>query len=422
MTGARVLLVSHDASRTGAPKVALLVARALGQEGHRVSILSSRPGPLVDELAGVAPTRVEPFYRVRRRLWLHRLLAPLALVVDTALATWSILLRRPQLVYINSTSAAVYIRPALWLGCRVVLHAHESGVVADGFVRRVGASGLLPRVSLVACSPSVQAELCRLTGRSPDEVVLVPSVPDLAEVFEKAGASLVPYPDRDPDAVVVGACGSVEHRKGIDLWLRARAGVPLTVSGRPVSFVWVGSLTDPPAVLPPGVSLLGPTANPYPHLARFDVMTLPSRDDPFPLVVLEAMALGTPVVAFDVGGVADQVGPAGVLIAPGDVTAFAAAVSELVHDAARRTALGDAAAERVRTVWSAETFREQVRDVVESGLRPVRSRPGPSATEASRSRARRCPDPFTSPGAVAEQDPVTGTLVVAHDVRDAHEA
>ena len=65
---------------------------------------------------------------------------------------------------------------------------------------------------------------------------------------------------------------------------------------------------------PAVVEFVGPRANPYPHMRRFDVATLPSRDDPFPLVVLEAMLLGTPVVAFAVGSVADQIGSAGVIV------------------------------------------------------------------------------------------------------------
>ena len=100
-------------------------------------------------------------------------------------------------------------------------------------------------------------------------------------------------------------------------------------------------------------------------MARFDIATLPSRDDPFPLVVLEAMALGKPVVAFAVGGVPDQIGSGGVVVEPGDVDAFAAAIVNLVSDRGLRQELGDSARVRVETVYSVERFRSAVVAVVE---------------------------------------------------------
>src|SRR5690606_32807144 len=115
----------------------------------------------------------------------------------------------------------------------------------------------------------------------------------------------------------VGAVGSVGHRKGTDLWLQVAALVQECESVPETTFVWIGDLPDdfaPDSF--PGVEFTGPLANPYPLIAEFDVLTLPSRDDPFPLVVLEAMLLGTPVVAFDVGSVRDQVGDGGTVVAP----------------------------------------------------------------------------------------------------------
>ena len=47
----RVLLVTHEASRSGAPRVAVLVARALVEQGHSVRVLSRAPGPLLADFA-----------------------------------------------------------------------------------------------------------------------------------------------------------------------------------------------------------------------------------------------------------------------------------------------------------------------------------------------------------------------------------
>ena len=70
--------------------------------------------------------------------------------------------------------------------------------------------------------------------------------------------------------------------------------------------------------------------------------------------IIEAMAAGRPVVCTAVGGVPDLVRPGtGVLVTPADDAAFAGAVSALLADPVRRTALGAAAREAVYPAYDA---------------------------------------------------------------------
>ncbi len=119
-------------------------------------------------------------------------------------------------------------------------------------------------------------------------------------------------------------------------------------------------------MLPRTVEFGGPSDNPYAHMRRFDVATLPSRDDPFPLVVLESMLVGTPVVAFDVGGVRQQIGDTGILVPPGDVAQFADALVTLLTDDSLRRRLGAAAQDRVKTVYSAQAFAINVSGLLDT--------------------------------------------------------
>ena len=357
----RVLLVSHEASRTGAPRIAALVGRGLVEQGHRVRIVSQRPGPLVADFAGISPTRVTPMWRVLRRLWSQpgRARARLAGLLEVGTALVVIAAHRPDVVYVNSTSSAGYVRAAAILGRPAVLHVHESGEVLRGFLDRIGIDGLPPgRVRLVACSPSVVDALVAI-GAPREDVDLLLSIPDATRVLATAPARS-PSPSRaalPAKPVVIGCVGAIEHRKGVDLWLQVAS--LLLASARPGSlrFVWVGD-GEPPAEAARlrDVEFTGHSANPTSAMADFDIMTLPSRDDPFPLVVMEAMLLGKPVVAFDVGGVAHQLGDAGVLVPREDVGAFAHAVAGLSADAPRRQELGLRASERASTVFSWERF------------------------------------------------------------------
>ncbi len=286
--------------------------------------------------------------------------------MDSAVAASTILRHRPDLVYVNSVAAAAYLRPARWLGRRVILHVHESGAVTSEFLSKTGAAAELVRVHLVACSPSTHRDLTEITGLEPESIELLPSVPDDAEVATRAEETAeMPKP---AGQLIVGACGAVEPRKGADLWVEMASSILASSStDHDVRFVWVGQ-DDPGARgnLPPAVEFIGQRKNPYSYMSQFDIFTLPSRDDPFPLVVLEAMLLGLPVVAFDVGGVRAQVGDAGIVVPAGDTVAFAGAVRRLLGDEQERVELAVAARQRAQSSFSTKAFSETLNRIVQS--------------------------------------------------------
>ena len=98
-------------------------------------------------------------------------------------------------------------------------------------------------------------------------------------------------------------------------------------------------------------------------MAASDVVTHCSTyPDPFPGVVLQAMAVGKAVVASDVGGPREQIedGMSGLLIPPDDPDMLADAICSLLGDPARRAALGEAAALRVASAFSTDSFYRQL--------------------------------------------------------------
>lgn len=85
------------------------------------------------------------------------------------------------------------------------------------------------------------------------------------------------------------------------------------------------------------------------HLAAADMFVWPAVNEAFGMALLEAQASGVPVIAGRSGGVGDIVADTatGLLTAPGDADAFAAAVRALAVDPARRTRYGAAARQKV---------------------------------------------------------------------------
>lgn len=89
--------------------------------------------------------------------------------------------------------------------------------------------------------------------------------------------------------------------------------------------------------------------------ASHDIFVLPSLVEGMPLSLLEAMALGMPVVTTSTGGMLDMIadGVDGLLVAPADSEALAAAVVRVVKSAELRSRIGRAAREKVRNqTWS----------------------------------------------------------------------
>lgn len=91
-------------------------------------------------------------------------------------------------------------------------------------------------------------------------------------------------------------------------------------------------------------------------LGASDILVLPSFAEGVPVVLMEAMAAGLPVVATPVGGISELVGPeSGVLVPPADAEALAAALRSLLADADLRAGMGRAGRARVIVDFDSQT-------------------------------------------------------------------
>ena len=153
------------------------------------------------------------------------------------------------------------------------------------------------------------------------------------------------------NAVVVGGCGNAEWRKGVDLFLLVARQV---LNTRPDTyFVWVGvhesgeeaqrlrydldrmNMAGRVHLLPPGGNYLN-------YVACFNLFLLTSREDPYPLVILEAGLNRNPVLCFaQSGGSPDYVGTdTGCLVPYLDLSAMADVIARLANDETERKRLG----------------------------------------------------------------------------------
>ena len=247
-------------------------------------------------------------------------------------------------------------------GPPAVLYAHE--IVPEG-LKGTLAGRLARRADRVATVSQAAADALRRKGIEAAVVhPAAPAAPGLPGVTKR-------------DRLVVGTLGTVCRRKGSDLFLAAAREVAVQHDG--IEFRMAGNVVMGgerrwaeqvlAAAARDGVRHK-PDVETFAELADWDIFVLPSRGDPFPLAVLEAMAAGLPVVGTRVDGIPEQLGhDAGLLVEPEDAGAIAAAVLRLARSSELRASLGAAARRRVESRFTLDEQATGLERVYRAALR-----------------------------------------------------
>ncbi|MFD1931906.1 glycosyltransferase family 4 protein [Nonomuraea mangrovi] len=352
-------LLLHAYGTGGTIRTVLTQAGWMAAAGHEVEIVTAvrrrtRPGfafpegvkvrTLVDQRAGVRPPQLQA--RVLRRLRGH--VVPrgepaagyFTPEVEAAVAAW-----------LRGLTGGILVttRPALNL-----LAARH----ASGLVRMIAQE----HMNLASHRPAVQKAIRRGYRRFDAVTVLTETDRSHYETV-MPGARIIRIPnavhpmEREPAdhaSTSVIAAGRLVPQKGFDLLIPAfvkatenRPDWRLRLYGTGPKQAELVTLAEPAASR---VALMGRTGAFHQELAASSLYVLSSRFEGLPMVMIEAMAHGLPVVAFDC-----PTGPGevithdvdGVLVPPQDVEALARAIAELIDDEPRRRRLG---AQAVRTV------------------------------------------------------------------------
>lgn len=177
-------------------------------------------------------------------------------------------------------------------------------------------------------------------------------------------------PEFGPDCFNLAAVGRLEPVKALHLAieaLRAR-GLPQNVhlhivgAGRCESELRMRSEA---AGVAARVHFLGFRRDACNFIAHCDALLMPSLHEGLPYTLLEAMALGTPVIASRVGGLAEviQDNATGLLVPPDDAAALADAIRRLIADPSLRARLGEEARRVQRAKYSLESMAGSYLDV-----------------------------------------------------------
>jgi len=374
----RILYVNHTGQVSGAEKILLSILRGLDHTRYEPYVLCPPQGELAREVRALGAEWLPwPVLRARFTWRPDHVLQGIA-----SLCAAVISLRRqlrtvdPNLIHANSVRAGIAAsmaaigtrKPVIWhvhdtlprhpvsTAIRIIAHlTRNTRVVAVSHATAKRFSGLLPFGTRVRTIYN-GVDLNRFSvGRS----------------GQSAFREHIGVPEDD---FLVCSIGQICARKGlrelVDAMRQIHPQAPnmhLAIVGKVVfqheeAYLHELCADVKEAGLEGCVHLTGELANVSPALQAADLLVLNSRDEPFGLVLIEAMASGTPVLATRVGGVPEIVSDSenGWLIANGDTAALSSKLLDLSQDRSALTRVAQTAHRTTCPQFSLERFQNEL--------------------------------------------------------------
>ncbi len=385
----KILFLNHVATVSGAEASLLDTVMALDRVRHEPVVMLPGPGRLSEFLAHARiRTEFMPLCRFRKTSNPLLLLGYLFQVL-TGARRLARFIRREQvdLLHANSNTAQVYAGlAARWAGIPCVWHCRdlvELGVLGKWMAAHATA--------IVAISTAVKRQLCQY-GPEVKITVIHNGIDGVAFQTGADGPAVRREWGVKENAFLVGMAGQLVPWKNHALFLKAAGTIAAAVPE--ARFLIVGAnLFDPGSGYEAGLRALAREAGLEERLifsgyrtdmnsvlAGLDLLIHPADREPLGRVILEAMALGKPVIAVNAGGPAEIIhsGIDGVLVPPGDDEALAETAMALWRDKDKAARLGVAARERIRRDFSSRAHVEKIEALYDTLLgggaagRPIR--------------------------------------------------
>lgn len=374
------ILILHSSSDLyGASKILISTVQVFNKDGHEVLVVLTEDGPLVRELQQMGANVVFIRLGILRRKYktpmgiLNRLL-----VMRKAYFSIKQLIKQRNitLVYSNTTAVLIGAFVAKKLNIKHIWHVHEIlenpkwlylflGVILNKFSTKVIVVSEAVKKSWVKYVPVKKLQL-------------IYSGIDYSPYFITSRKLKTTLGIED-DVTVIGMIGRVHFWKGQDYFLRIAAELNKRISG--IKFVLIGDAYPGNEFLYEKIDHLIKVGNlesvvidlgyrsDVPELLQgFDIFILPSTlPDPFPTVLLEAMASAIPVVATRQGGAMEMIEEniSGCLIELNAPFEASLQIENLIGNKTLRKQMGEAGRKKVLAAYSADAFEKKMLKILE---------------------------------------------------------
>lgn len=377
----KILFISHDATRTGAPFVLLHLIRWLKTNtNYKISLLLLDGGDLKEEFEALVTTYLwnpcQPDLRLHKRVLSKLTKKPQFISFPQELKG-----KKFDLIYAN-TVASTYALPQVQqhLGSPILLHVHENEYTIKNFYPNSLKKEFTSLVSrFIAVSESTRRVLQNNYNVPESKIDLIYEfVPFISQEPYKTTREIKDYLDITNE-IVIGGAGLTSWRKGIDLFVQVASEVVKNTPNT-FKFVWVGSVLPEFEIklayemnrlgIPENaIVFTGKVPDPQNYLQIFDLFFLSSREDPFPLVCLEAAALSKPIMCFEhSGGMPEVINSKNGFILPyGDVDSAVRVIKSLTHNPALLSILGQRAYDDF-SKFDVHNQAQKIYDIIETNF------------------------------------------------------
>jgi glycosyltransferase involved in cell wall biosynthesis len=350
----KILFITHDASRTGAPRVILhLLAWLSKNTQFQYETLCLKIGEVLPEFENFGKIHILPvrgvFARILRKISRNRLCrdAP-DLIISKKLAE-----KNYEIIYANTVvSLPIAATIAKLQKKRPILIAH----IHEGYIMT---ANLLPNIQsycvivdrFIAGSHLVKKDLIRLGVK--ENLIVV--------IYEFSNSNINSFITAKikSSKFYVGGAGYVNWRKGVDFFVLVADYCRKNFPNLEIEFVWIGSISklerliideDMRKASIENITFVGEVKNLSDHFNELDLFLMTSREDPFPLVCIDVAQRGVPIVCF-----AGATGTEEILIRGGgkivpymDIQAMAEVINTYYHNRAMLISDG----EKVKNLFS----------------------------------------------------------------------
>ena len=305
----KILFITHDTSRSGAPIVLLHLLRWIkaNKSEFTIDVLALSSGELQHQFINTSHT----FFDYKKLIENHKL--PIFQRLLFRFGLLSIKNKKDQLieklskgeydfVYANTILSLPIGRKIVQANeqIQLVAHIHELDAIIKQLLPNI--TDYLPFIHKVIAPSKLVADSLIKNWGFPSKLVHT--------VYECALNSTTAFTPEDKKAsFIVGASGIVHWRKGYDVFIQLARHIVKNYKTANINFVWVGNIdeTTKPIVeedlrklgLQEKVYFIGEVDQPEAIYSTFDVFVLTSREDPFPLVCIEIGQFGKPIISFD---------------------------------------------------------------------------------------------------------------------------
>jgi glycosyltransferase involved in cell wall biosynthesis len=376
----RLLFITHDANRAGAQLFLVNIMKELKKKGYQTGLLIANSwGGLKSDFAE-ASTRIHELpYSVPK---LKKILGKSLKSYQDEFLKKIIASYSYDIIYANTIATAeVAVKLKHFSGLPLISHIHELKHSLELYSSPEDRKDLLTVSNqIIACSDAVANNLKGYPFVTADCVETIHSFVDneeMLKVVETSNKTLIRNEfDLPKEKLLIGACGNSEWRKGMDLFVElAQKSQNNAIEN--LHFIWIGARDDNDEYTENirerirennirNITLIPQTPKAKELINALDIFVVSSREDPFPLVMLEAALCQKPILGFeDTGGCTEFVKNTCGWLAPyEDIDTLYELLKKMIANESERITLGKQGQHEVLIKYSFSQSFKKIEEVL----------------------------------------------------------